>query len=500
MLALPGWLSGCSLRDDEKAERREQSCARSVCVAGIELHPLPARVVDECRATQEEARVPVLCPTRLPRPSRSLAGDSALPPSSITAFPWGETGIDISYSAEAGRPKLDHPDRFLHLQVIEQDQRLPPGARPAKLGGKSGALAPATSRGYASEPYFGNHLRFFWTEDGVQYAATLHNFWPRTRALLDWLVAHLRPAEELQRPPDTASSERVRTIEVPVPAPVSVAVDEGRVWVAGQGDTVAAAAWLASIDTDSFQVTGDRIRIAGVGGASALAVGDSLYVAHRGAPSLYRLEPGPDELVPVAEPGDELVGVAAAKASVWALDFGGWPGDQDYRRGSAMRVDRSMKRVEAQIPVGRAPADIAIDGRGVWVTTNLDGTASRIDPITNRAVETVRVGGRPTGVAAGYGSVWVADHRNGTVSRIDPAKGEVVQTIPVGRAPRGVAVGEGSVWVTNELEDTVSRIDPQNNSVTETIQVGAGPVDVTVGAGAVWVANLHDATVSRIEP
>jgi YVTN family beta-propeller protein len=432
--------------------------------------------------------------------SRSLAGDSALPPSSITAFPWGETGIDISYSAEAGRPMLDHPDRFLHLQVIEQDQRFPPRARPAKLGGKSGALAPATSRGYASEPYFGNHLRFFWTEDGVEYAATLHNFGPRTRALLDWLVAHLRPAEELPGPADTASSERVRTIEVPVPAPVSVAVDEGGVWVAGQGDTVVAAAWLASIDTDSLQVTGDRIRIAGVGGASALAVGDSLYVAHRSAPSLYRLEPGPDELVPVADPGAELVGVAAAKASVWALDFGGWPGEQAYRRGSAMRVDLSMKRVEAQTPVGRAPADIAIDGRGVWVTTNLDGTASRIDPMTNRVVETVRVGGRPTGVAAGYGSVWVADHRNGTVSRIDPAKGAMVQTIPVGRAPRGVAVGEGSVWVTNELEDSVSRIDPQNNSVTETIQVGAGPVDVTVGAGAVWVANLHDATVSRIEP
>ena len=503
MLALSGWLYGCSLRDEDEGARREQPRARSVSVAGVDLYPVPAKVVDDCRAAQMEARVPVLCPTRLPRPTRGFAGDSALPLSPVTALAWGETGIDISYSAEAGRPKLDHPDRFLHLQVIEQDQRFPPGARPATLGGKSGALAPATSRGYANEAYFANHMRFFWTEDGVQYAATLHNFGPGTRRLLGWLIAHLRPAGELQRPRQSAGSGRVRTLAVPVPAPVSVAVGDRRVWVAGQGDRVVSGAWLASVDPDRFRATGWRVRISRVGGASALAVDESVWVAHRGglrSPGLQRLDQERGKLVAASELEAELVALAPTETSVWALDFGGWLGDSDYRGGFLLRVDRPTGSVDARTNVGRAPADLAIGAGRLWITNNLDGTVSQVDPNTNRAIGTIRVGREPTGVAVGYRAVWVANYGDGTVSRLDPAKGRVVETIRVGRGPRGVAAGEGGVWVTSELDDAISLIDPQTNRVVDTIPVGAGPVDVAVGENAVWVANLHDATVSRVEP
>jgi hypothetical protein len=57
----------------------------------------------------------------------------------------GVNGIDISYSAETARPRLDVPGRFLHFDVQTSTAHdvLPAGVRPAMLGGKRGLLAPA---------------------------------------------------------------------------------------------------------------------------------------------------------------------------------------------------------------------------------------------------------------------------------------------------------------------------------------------------------------------
>ena len=170
------WLSGCSFGEEDSTERRSAEPERPLSAAGVELYPIPSAVAEVCRTTQEQARIPILCPTRLPRPVRDSTGSSALSPDGLTAFAWDSSGIDFSYSAETGRHGLDRPERFFHLDVIEQDQPLPPGARPARLGGKAGLLAPASSGDYASESYFANHWRFFWTERGVDYAATLHDF------------------------------------------------------------------------------------------------------------------------------------------------------------------------------------------------------------------------------------------------------------------------------------------------------------------------------------
>ncbi len=459
-----------------------------VTVAGVELHPVPDAVVEVCRATQAQADIPVLCPTRLPRPVRDLAGSSALPPPVLTAFPWRRNGVDISYSAESGIPRLDEPDRFFHLQVVRQDDPLPPGTRPDGVGGRPGLLARGTSGSYASESYFGNHWRFFWSEGDTDYAATLHHFGPRTRPLLDWLVGDLRPARSLRVRRDERPG--VQTIDVPVPGPVSIAVRDRQIWVAGQGDRSASASWLARLDASTGWQVGERTRISGRGGTSALlAEAGGVWIAHRGT-GLQLI--GPDSPVPVGGFGRprETVGIARVAGSLWLLDFGDWPASR--HRGEVLDAGG-----ERRIPVGRAPAAVAAAGGHLWVTNNLDDTLTRIDPAAGRPVKTIPVGNGPVGLAAGYGAIWVATTEDHSVSRVDPEHG-VTATIPVGRGPRGVTAGAGGIWVTGSLDDTVSRIDPRTNRVEETIPVGAGPTAVAVGAGAVWVANNHDASVTRI--
>ena len=476
-----------------------------VVVAGVKLYPLPQGVIRSCRAAQAHTRVTILCPTRLPRPVRNDAGAAAPTFDSISAFPYGH-GVDLSYSAETGQPVLDEPGRFFHMQVITQDQPLPPHTRPARIGGRAGLLAPATSLSYAEESYFANHLRFFWTERGTKYAATLHWTGPSTRRLLDWLVGHLRPARELTGRP-AAERERVRTFPVPVPGPVSLAFGRGRVWVAGQGDRSVSASWLARIDPDSGRPAGPRIRAARGGGAASLAFGGGpprpLWVALRGPPyrpGLQRLAGRRGGLRQPVRLRPELVAIAASRSGLWVADYGGWPGSPTYRGGTIVRLDRAGRRVVARTRVGRAPADIALGAGSLWVTNDLDGTVSRIDLASNRVVVRIRVGGRPTGVATGTGAVWVADFAGGKLVRIDPRTNAVTGRTAVGPGPRGVAVGAGGVWVTSELADTVTRVDPATAVVIERLSVGGEPVDVTVGGGFVWTANAADRAVSRIAP
>src|SRR5918992_59489 len=82
---LAGGDGGAPSRDRAPNDRDARTLVR---VAGVELRPVPDAVVEVCRATQKRAEIPVLCPTRLPRPVRDLAGSTALPPPVLTAFPW----------------------------------------------------------------------------------------------------------------------------------------------------------------------------------------------------------------------------------------------------------------------------------------------------------------------------------------------------------------------------------------------------------------------------
>ena len=159
---------GCSLGNGESEERRSTERKARRSVAGVQLYPVPLPVARACRSAQQGSRVPILCPSLLPRAVHDSAGSAALPPPPLAPLivparhgPSSIAGLNFGYAAETGDPRKDHPERFLHFEVLQQEEPLPPAVRPASLGGRSGLLAAPTSRGYRSETYWANHLRFF---------------------------------------------------------------------------------------------------------------------------------------------------------------------------------------------------------------------------------------------------------------------------------------------------------------------------------------------------
>ncbi len=180
------------------------------------LVPLAPQTVAKCRRFARAAHVALLCPRRLPR---SWVGPPGFPPPRLTAdrvLARGvgqrpTIGVDFHYGfawepshGPGWRRHLwrNRPCCFLHFEVYRRPDRrpVPWRARPAVLGGRPGLLLAA--RGYGiSAPghrgYWANHHTFFWRERRTNYVASLHLFGPGTRALLDRLVAELRPVRVL---------------------------------------------------------------------------------------------------------------------------------------------------------------------------------------------------------------------------------------------------------------------------------------------------------------
>ena len=399
---------------------------RTDVVAGIELYPAPSPIRGACRRAQAHSRVPILCPTVLPRPERSAAeayrpGTPTAPLTTyqIRASRRGSVlGLGFEYNAETPNDlPRDRPERFLHFVVQGQGERLmgprPRTARPAVLGGKRGSLAPATSARYGGS-YFGNHVRLFWREGGVAYAATLHGFGGGTTALLGALIATLRPAETVGEAQASESADGGTTIAISARGPLDLALGRLGMWVATQGGRV------VRLNGESGRVVGKPLRVPREL-SIAVAVGHGLWVT------------------------------------------------REFPKPGLLRVDQESGRALSSVPVAPGPTDVA-SGRGaLWVTSYGNsaersfyrgGTLTRINPRANRVVATPSVGGGPVGVAAGAGGVWVANNLDDTVSRIDPDADEVVATTSVGAAPVEIEVSPDAVWVTNSLDRSVSRLEP----------------------------------------
>ncbi|MEP7225415.1 MAG: adenylate/guanylate cyclase domain-containing protein, partial [Actinomycetota bacterium] len=190
--------------------------------------------------------------------------------------------------------------------------------------------------------------------------------------------------------------------------------------------------------------------------------------------------------------------VGAAPAGVAVASDAIWVTNADDRTVS--RIDPETNAVVQTIRVGAGPAGIAIGAGAVWVLNRLDGTISRIDRRTNQLVQTVPVGNGPNAITYGLGALWVAHAADSTVSKIDASRGELVRTFGAGPGGSDITTGFGSLWITSERTADVSRVNPTTGLVERTIHVGNGPRAIAVGAGSVWVANSPDGTVSRIDP
>jgi tRNA A-37 threonylcarbamoyl transferase component Bud32 len=272
--------------------------------------------------------------------------------------------------------------------------------------------------------------------------------------------------------------------------PVAVAAGANYVWVAsGSGGRVVAYD-AATGDAAGINYTVDQPRALALGG-------DALWAVN--AEGLIRLSLDGEEKrvagVELADPAD----VALDGRAVWVLDRGdtGAP-------ARAVRVDAKTLEESGDAFVGTDPQGIAYGAGSLWVTNAGDGTVTEIDAReAERVGAPIEVGGRPEAIAASGGRVWVVDNFGAQLIPIDPsgsepAVGGAVETLP---APRSVALGLDSVWVASGEAGTLQRFSAgEDPELLAEAEVGEDPADVSVGSDRAWTADSGSDTVSGVDP
>jgi len=483
--------------------------APPLAFAPVRLAPVPARVVASCRSIQARARVPLLCPTLLPRATVDLPG---LPPRALSIRPYYNSvgrpiaGVDIGYSSPwEGRGWRAHrwrnrPCCFLHFNVFRRApgrRAIPKKAQRATLGGKHGLLVPGREGAYyGSELYSANHVRFLWRERGVDWVATLHTFGEAaTERLLGRLIGSLRPVDLIRMPPQRGTLVGV--------TPNAIAAHSGSVWVASFGTllgNVASPAYgtVYRVNPSTAEITA-RVNPAGGGGPHALALtrGAVWAATYLG---IARIDPRSVKRVAFLNVGRCPKGIVAANGRLWVAGSGRPPRCDPFgnKEGSLISIDPATNRLVGRpIPLGRAPTALAAGNGALWVVDEVEGTLTRVDPTRRRIVARVKVGQMPTALAVRAGSGWVANTGDGTVSRIDPRTDRVADTFRVGVAPRALAVGAGAIWVVSTGTGLLSRIDPVTGKVA-VVRRGLGdPIALAVQGRDAWITT-NDGELLRL--
>jgi YVTN family beta-propeller protein len=480
----------------------------------IVLFPTPASVLEQCRRVQARVRFRMLCPRMLPRALIGWPPGQPPPPLGgglVRPSPRSVAGVDIGYGApwesespSQATPHLwrNRPCCFLHFVV--QRGRPAPGARPAVLGGRSGRLLRA-SGSFNAGPYFGNHVRFFFRDRGVSYAATLHDFGDReTTALLGRLVRQLRPVATLRAP---ASPEQARIVRFGNVGPRAIAATSRALWILTREKSIDptkatpyARGALLRLHPASGRIEA-RIRVAGNMRGLAAVAGSVWVAAARPLSGTHsqgvviRLDPSTGRVVAVVRTGTWPAALAAGHGGIWAVNTAPF-----FKRGTLVRIDTATNRLDGwPVPLGPGPSGVAVGAGSVWVGDAIEGTVRRIDPRQRRTVATIRVGGEPHALVFAAGSLWVTNADGGTVSRIDPAANRVSTTIRVGRNPYGIAAGARSLWVANLGDGTVSQIDAVAGRIQGTVATGGDPVGVAVAGEAVWVTRNSEGRATRVD-
>jgi hypothetical protein len=280
---------------------------------------------------------------------------------------------------------------------------------------------------------------------------------------------------------------------------------------------------------------GHKTRMALTVATAAMAITAAIVAIPRLGSNPKPFDSGPTAAVRVKPAQPRLIGkvpahvfaLAAGSNSLWGLESDANP---VLKPRSLIRIDPSVRKVMARIPVGYVPQAVAADDHAIWVTNGSGcmeivscGDASypptfrfpyqnsvmRIDPRTNKVVASIRVT-EPQDVAIGFGSVWVTTGNGTQLIRIDPASNRVIATVRAGTtgALSRIAIGTNAVYLTvpqpssgGDESVLIAQVDPATNKFVNTgrrVSVGSPLPDIAAGFGSVWVTTDASTTPSAL--
>jgi YVTN family beta-propeller protein len=158
------------------------------------------------------------------------------------------------------------------------------------------------------------------------------------------------------------------------------------------------------------------------------------------------------------------------------------------------------------IPVGRAPAGIAItpNGKTAYVTSEISHSVTPIDTATNTPGAAIRGVFFAFGVAIAPDgkTVYVTNVHLHAVTPIDVATNKPGTAIPVGSRPRGIAITPDgkTAYVANQGSNSVTPINLATNTPGSAIPVGRDPagIAITPDGKTAYVANELSNSVTPI--
>ena len=187
----------------------------------------------------------------------------------------------------------------------------------------------------------------------------------------------------------------------------------------------------------------------------------------------------------------------------------------NWMDGNIIRYDARSLEVQATIPVGGRPMQIAVQPNAVWAADTTQNQIVRIDPETNQTETIITINSMEVlTVAVGEGAIWVGvreassnpdnTNPNGGVVRINPESNDIEQYIDTGAPVTDIAFQSGSAWVvaSGSKFSTIYRIDAKTNELQEIGEYGIwdGGLRIATNQDGLWLINsLLERTLIQLD-
>jgi YVTN family beta-propeller protein len=259
---------------------------------------------------------------------------------------------------------------------------------------------------------------------------------------------------------------------------------------------------VTPIDLETEQVL-PAVRLGPVAGPAGIAItpnGATAYVTDAGAigtlgDTITPIDLTTDKTLPpiTVGPGPQGIAITPDGHRAYVTDAGAFVPGQSGTIGSTVTpVDLTTGKALPAIPVGNAPAAIAItpDGSTALVANANSGSVSPIDLTDNKAGSPISVQGGPISIAISAlqpTTAYVADtisgpSRTGNVTPIDLTTDTAGAPITVGKNPQSIAMSPDgtTAWVVCYDSRTLVPLSTRTNLLGTAIHLPGGPYAIAM--------------------
>jgi hypothetical protein len=212
----------------------------------------------------------------------------------------------------------------------------------------------------------------------------------------------------------------------------------------------------------------ERVDVGATAGSVAASDGSVWFVTidyQKDAAAVVHIDAATASVIDTIPMDGLAYNIAAGGGAAWVAVYS--------RHGGSVlvRIDEGTDEISGSVPGVSGP--LVLDSTGLWAVEGTD--LVRIDPGSLKVEARMPLGAPPLDVAAGGGAIWIMEREEngdnvgaGPLVRVDPATATVTETVPLSISGHWLAASEDGVWVSGWRPD-----DPHTSAVFF-VPVGGG--------------------------